>query len=71
MRKKLNSLRSWYQIPDNLNPRLAARGEWCCNPHFGVGLYEAYLLEGLRLPFNAFAREILHRLGIGIVKGSF
>ena len=24
------------------------------------------MLEGLRLPLNAFAREILHRLGIGI-----
>ena len=63
---KLNSLRSWYQILDNLNPRLAICGESCCNPHFGLGIYEAYLLGGLRLPFNAFAREILHRLGIGI-----
>ena len=64
--KKLNYLRSWYQILDDLNPCLAIRGEWCCNPRFGVGIYEAYLLRGLRLPLNAFAREILHRLGIGI-----
>ena len=32
--KKLNSLRSWYQIPNDLNPHLANHGEWCCNLHF-------------------------------------
>ena len=64
--KKLTSLRAWNQIPDDLNPRLAALGEWCCTPNLGVGIYEAYLLGGLRLSLNAFAREILHRLGIGI-----
>ena len=31
-----------------------------------VGIYEAYLLRGLKLPLNAFAREILDRLGIGL-----
>ena len=30
--KRLTSLKSWYQIPDNLNPRLAIYGEWCCDP---------------------------------------
>ncbi|XP_075664768.1 uncharacterized protein LOC142634353 [Castanea sativa] len=64
--RKLTSLRSWYQIPDELNPRLAVRDEWCCQPHFGIGVYEAYLLGGLRLPLNAFARELLTRLGIGL-----
>ena len=64
--KRLTSLRSWYQIIDNLNPRLAVRGEWCCNPCFGIGVYEAYLLGGLRLPLNAFARELLTRLGLGV-----
>jgi len=28
--KRLTSLRSWYQIPNDLNPRLAVHGEWCC-----------------------------------------
>ena len=28
--KRLTSLRSWYQILDDLNPRLAICGEWCC-----------------------------------------
>ena len=64
--KKLDSLKSWYQIPNDLNPRLLVRGEWCCQPRFGVGIYEAYLLGGLRLPLNAFARELLTRLGLGI-----
>ena len=64
--KKLNSLRGWYQILDDLKPRLATPGEWCCTPNLGVGIYEAYLLGGLRLPLNAFVGEILYRLGIGI-----
>ena len=62
----LAALRSWYQIPNDLNPRLAVQGEWCCNPHFGIGVYKAYLLEGLRLPLNAFASELLTRLGLGV-----
>ena len=64
--KRLTSLRSWYQIPNDLNLRLAIRGEWCCQPCFGVGVYEAYLLGGLRLPLNAFARELLTKLGLEI-----
>ena len=64
--QRLNNLRTWYQIPDELNPRLPVHGEWCYNPHFRVGVYEAYFLGGFRLPFNAFARELLIRLGLGI-----
>ena len=64
--KKLGSIKSWYQILEDLNPHLVVRGEWCFSPCLGVGIYEAYLLEGLRLPFNAFAREILHKLRIDI-----
>ena len=64
--RRLIALRSWYQIPDNHNPRLAVRGEWCCNPYFGIGVYEAYLLGGLKLALNAFARELLTRLGLGV-----
>ena len=26
--QRLNNLRTWYQIPDELNPRLSVRGEW-------------------------------------------
>ena len=64
--QRLNNLRTWYQIPDELNPRLPVHGEWCCNPHFELSIYDAYFLGGLRLPLNAFAREFLVRLGLGV-----
>ena len=50
--RKLDLLKKWYQILDELNPRLAVRGEGCCQPHFVIGISEAYLLGGLRLPLN-------------------
>ena len=62
--RKIELLKTWYQIPDELNPRLAVRGEWCCQPRFEIGIYDAYLLRGLRLPLNSFARELLTRLGL-------
>ena len=64
--RKIELLKTWYQIPDELNPRLAICGEWCCQPRFGIGIYKAYLLGGLRLPLNSFARELLTRLGLGV-----
>ena len=50
--RKIELFKKWYQILDELNPRLAVRGEWCCQPHFVIGISEAYLLGGLRLPLN-------------------
>jgi len=64
--QRLNNIRTWYQILDKLNPRLPVYGEWCCNPHLGIGIYETYFLGGLRLPLNTFARELLVRLGLGV-----
>ena len=64
--RKIELLKTWYQIPDELNPRLAVRGKWCCQPRFGIGIYEVYLLGGFRLPLNSFARELLTRLGLGV-----
>ena len=64
--RKIELLKTWYQIPDELNPRLAVRGEWCCQPRFGIVIYKAYLLGGLRLPLNSFTRELLTRLGLGV-----
>ena len=64
--RRLAALKSWYQILEDLNPRFAIRGKWCCNLRFGIGVYEAYLLGGLRLPLNVFARELLTRLGLGV-----
>ena len=39
--QRFSNLRTWYQISDEFNPRLPVRGEWCCNPCFGIGVYEA------------------------------
>ena len=64
--RKIELLKKWYQILDELNPRLAIRGEWCCQPRFRIGIYEPYLLGGLRLPLNSFARELLTMLGLGV-----
>ena len=64
--QRLSNLRTWYQIPDKLNPRLPVCEEWCCDPFFGIGVYKAYLLGGLRFPLNAFIRELLVRLGLGV-----
>ena len=64
--QRLSNLKIWYQIPNELNPRLPLHGEWCCDSHSGMGVYEAYLLGGLRFPLNAFTRELLVRLGLGI-----
>ena len=64
--RKLELFKKWYQIPDELSPRLVVRGEWCCQPHFGISIYEAYLLGRLRLPQNTFTRELLTRLGLGV-----
>ena len=64
--QRLSNLKSWYQIPDDLNPRLPVRGEWCCDPRFGIGVYESYFLGGLRFPLNVFARKLLVRLGFGV-----
>ena len=64
--RRLATFKSWYQIPNDLNPRLIVHGEWCCEPRVGICIYEAYLLGRLRLPLNAFARELLTRLGLGV-----
>ena len=64
--QRLSNLKSWYQVPEEFNPRLPIRGEWCCNPRFGIGVYEAYFQGGLKFPLNAFARELLIKLGLGV-----
>ena len=54
------------EVGTKFQTRLAVHGEWCCDPCFGIGIYEAYLLGGLRLPLNTFAIELLTRLGLGV-----
>lgn len=64
--KRLIMLRDKYQVPNEVNPCHASLRECCCTPNsLRVGIYEAYLLRGLRLPLNIFARELLHMLGRG------
>ena len=48
--KRLTILRNWYQIPNDLNPRLVVHGEWCCDPRFGIGIYEAISWGDLGCP---------------------
>ena len=62
---KLKTLVDRYQIPKEFNPRLPKEGEWCCSPSSGLGVYNSYLLAGLRFPLNSFCRGLFHRLGIG------
>ena len=62
---KLKTLIDRYQIPKEFNPRLPIEGEWCCSPSSGLGVYNSYLLAGLRFPLNSFYRGLFHRLGIG------
>uniref|UniRef100_A0A2N9FYY7 Transposase (putative) gypsy type domain-containing protein n=1 Tax=Fagus sylvatica TaxID=28930 RepID=A0A2N9FYY7_FAGSY len=63
--KDIGRLRSRYQIPENIVVRLPDDGEWACSSNGeDIALYEDSLTGGLRLPFKAFEREILHRLGI-------
>ena len=59
-KRRLTTLRSWYQILDDLNPRLAVHGKWCCEPHFGIGTYEAYLLGGSQITFKCFCQRVTH-----------
>ena len=36
--RKIEILKTWYQIPDELNPKLAICGKWCYQPRFGIGI---------------------------------
>ena len=62
---KLKTLIDRYEIPKEFNPRLPIEREWCCSPSSGLGVYNSYLLAGLRFPLNSFCRGLFHRLGIG------
>ena len=61
-KRRLTTLRSWYQILDDLNSRLAVHGKWCCEPHFGIGIYEAYLLGGAQITFKFFCQRVTQQV---------
>ena len=62
---KLTTLVGRYQIPNEFRTCLHEKGEWCCSPLLGFGVYTSYMLVGLKFPLNSFCRSLLHRLGIG------
>ena len=43
-----------YQTSSEFKPRLPEKGEWCCSPFSGFGVYTSYLLAGLSFPLNFF-----------------
>ncbi|KAL0004741.1 hypothetical protein SO802_012302 [Lithocarpus litseifolius] len=54
---RLGILVDKYQIPTEFNPHLPEKGEWCCSPLFGFGVYVSYLLASLRFPLNTFVEN--------------
>ena len=61
---KLTTLVGRYQIPNEFRTCLREKGEWCCFPLLGFGVYTSYLLVGLKFPLNSFCKGLFHRLGI-------
>ena len=62
--EKLHKLRGKYQFLDDIHTCLLATGNGVILPIPLGQVYIACMLGGLTLPLNAFAREILTRLGI-------
>ena len=61
------TLRSKYQIPDNIPLRLPHPGEKCYYRGVrGVGVYEQMLKAGLRFPLTRLHRHLLHYLGLSV-----
>jgi len=51
---KLKTLVGRYQIPSEFKPFIPEKGEWCCSPFLGFGVYTSYLLASLWFPLNSF-----------------
>ena len=61
------SLRSRYQIPDDIPIRLPEEGEGCYSRRTAdVGMYDAMFAAGLRLPLTALHRQLANFLGISV-----
>ena len=60
--KKLGSIRSWYQIIDDLN--LAVQGEWCFSPCLGVVPLLKTALSLMAMPPMVYPLEMISILSI-------
>lgn len=61
------SLRSRYQIPNDIPIRLPEEGEKCYSGRTAdVGMYDAMFAAGLRLPLTALHRQLANFLGISV-----
>ena len=65
----LNTLRTKYQIPDNIRLRLPEKSEKCYYRGVdGVGIYEQALKAGLRFPLSSLHRRLLQYLGLSVTQ---
>ena len=63
------TLRSKYQIPDNIPLRLPYKLEKCYYSSVkGVGVYEQMLKAGLRFPLSSLHCQLFQYLGLAITK---
>ena len=65
--KHFNTLRTNYQIPDNIPIYLPYKSEKCYYEGVeGVGVYRQMLKAGLRFPLSSLHRELLKYLGLSV-----
>ena len=65
--KIFKNLRDRFQIPNHIPIRLPGKFEKC---YFGemedIGMYDAILAVGLRLPLTAFYRQLANFIGLSV-----
>ena len=65
--KHFNTLRTNYQIPNNIPIRIPYKSKKCYYEGVeGVEVYEQMLKAGLRFPLNSLHRKLLKYLGLSM-----
>ena len=65
--KVFKELRTHFQIPDHISIRLLRKKEKCyIGRTVDVGMYDAMLFAGLRLPLTALHRQLIDFMGISV-----
>ena len=60
-------LRTRFQIPDHISIRLPRKKEKCYTGRTAdVGMYDAVLVTGLRLPLTALHRQLVDFMGLSV-----